>query len=239
MLYCFLSGGAERAVGVDIAPTQKPADLYRLLHDYLVTVGAFRWWRPFAEDRSDPDIRYSKEACWDYVDSKSLLDRIEYLSPVTADELPFREGDFDLVYSCSAMEHFDRPAAVLSEIRRVLSPGGLTIHEIDLRSHAGAPLRHLTWTQEEYDRMAQKYDATHGIDKIFQGEWTTLVYCNRLLADDWRHAFCEAGLEILQLDVISFLEPSSIDPAQLAPPFCDRPQNALAPLIVRVVARAN
>jgi SAM-dependent methyltransferase len=158
MLYCFLAGGAERAVGVDIAPTTKPAEFYRILNDYLACVGAFRWWRPFAADRSDPNIRYSKDSVWNYVDSQKILDRIEYHSPVTADDLPFSEGEFDLVYSCSAMEHFDRPQEVVRQIRRVLTPDGLTIHEIELRSHQGAPLRHLGWSREEYDRRTQKYD---------------------------------------------------------------------------------
>jgi SAM-dependent methyltransferase len=238
MLYCFLASGAQRAVGVDIAAAEKPAEFYQILHDYLACVAAIRWWRPFAADRSDPNIRYSKDSYWGYVDAQALLNRIEYFSPVGAHDLPFHENEFDLVYSCSAMEHFDRPREAMRQIRRVLAPGGLTIHEIDLRSHvAGGPLQHLRWSREEYDSMTQKYDPSHGIDKILQGEWTTMVYCNRLLAADWRRAFMEADLQTLQFEVISDLDPISVDPTQFAAPFSNQTQEELAPLIIRVVAR--
>lgn len=108
MLYCFLAAGAERAVGVDIAPLEKSAEFYRILHDYLACIAAFRWWRPFATDRSDPNIRYSEQWFWDHVDGQEISDRLEYFSPVDAHDLPFRDGEFDLVYTCSVMEHFER-----------------------------------------------------------------------------------------------------------------------------------
>jgi SAM-dependent methyltransferase len=38
--------------------------------------------------------------------------------------LPFRENSFDLVISLDAIEHSDDPGSALSEIRRVLKPGG-------------------------------------------------------------------------------------------------------------------
>jgi hypothetical protein len=87
--------------------------------------------------------------------------------------------------------------------------------------------------------LTQKYDPNHGINNILQGEWTTEVYCNRLLAADWRRAFTEADLEILQFAVISDLNPAAIDPTRFADPFCNRTQEELAPLIVRVVARSR
>ncbi len=87
--------------------------------------------------------------------------------------------------------------------------------------------------------MTQKYDPTHGIDKIIEGEWRSMVYCNRLLASDWRRAFTEADLEILQFEVISDFDPAAIDPTQLAAPFCNQTKEDLAPLIIRVVARPN
>lgn len=234
-LYCFLASGAERAVGVDIAPIEKHPEFYRILKDYLACVGAFRWWRPFAVDRSDPNVRYPNS--WEDVDAQALSDRVEYFAPVAAHDLPFREDEFDLIYSCAAMEHFDKPQETVRQIRRVLAPGGLTIHGIDLRSHAPEPLSHLRWSEEEYRRLTQKYDTGHGIDKLLQDEWTTQAYCNRFLAADWRRAFTEEGLEILQFGVISELDPTSINPTQFAAPFCNRTQEELAPLIVVVVAR--
>jgi SAM-dependent methyltransferase len=46
--------------------------------------------------------------------------------------LPFDDASFDHVFVCFVLEHLRDPAAVLSELRRVLSPGGsLTVIEGD------------------------------------------------------------------------------------------------------------
>jgi ubiquinone/menaquinone biosynthesis C-methylase UbiE len=42
-----------------------------------------------------------------------------------AESLPFRNGTFDLVVANDSMEHFARPEAALTELERVLRPGGL------------------------------------------------------------------------------------------------------------------
>jgi SAM-dependent methyltransferase len=40
-------------------------------------------------------------------------------------DLPFDEGQFDVVFSSSVLEHLVEPVKALSEMRRVLRPGGL------------------------------------------------------------------------------------------------------------------
>jgi SAM-dependent methyltransferase len=46
------------------------------------------------------------------------------LAEADAVALPFRAGAFDLVVSASALHHWPDLAAALSEMRRVLAPGG-------------------------------------------------------------------------------------------------------------------
>lgn len=43
------------------------------------------------------------------------------------DVLPFQDGSFDSVILDNVLEHLDRPAPLLGEIRRVLCPGGLLV----------------------------------------------------------------------------------------------------------------
>ena len=42
----------------------------------------------------------------------------------TLEHLPFRDGSFDIVTANVVMEHVEDPAAVLTEVHRVLRPGG-------------------------------------------------------------------------------------------------------------------
>jgi ubiquinone/menaquinone biosynthesis C-methylase UbiE len=46
-----------------------------------------------------------------------------------AQQLPFPDNTFDLVFHTMVAEHLSRPVEVLKEIRRVLRPGGLLIFE--------------------------------------------------------------------------------------------------------------
>ncbi len=49
---------------------------------------------------------------------------IEQLVLASADDLPFADGSFDLITANMVVEHIEHPQRVLSEICRVLSPGG-------------------------------------------------------------------------------------------------------------------
>lgn len=52
---------------------------------------------------------------------KSSLQRLD------AEVLPFPEATFDLVYSWGVIHHSETPESVISEIRRVLKPGGMFV----------------------------------------------------------------------------------------------------------------
>jgi len=46
------------------------------------------------------------------------------LQRIDAEQLPFSEATFDVVYSWGVIHHSDQPEAILKEIHRVLKPGG-------------------------------------------------------------------------------------------------------------------
>ena len=69
------------------------------------------------------------------------------------------------------------------------------------------------------------------------GEWKEEVFCNRVLAPEWKELFSGNGFKLLQFDVLSRLKPASIDQSIYAPPFRDKSRDELSPLIIRVVGQ--
>ncbi|MEK6276186.1 MAG: class I SAM-dependent methyltransferase [Actinomycetota bacterium] len=57
--------------------------------------------------------------------------------------LPFAEASFDVVLDFGTVYHVDRAAHALNEIARVLSPGGLFLHETRLAQLSAHPIRSL------------------------------------------------------------------------------------------------
>jgi SAM-dependent methyltransferase len=55
-----------------------------------------------------------------------------------AEKLPFADGEFDFVWIFDVLEHVEKPEVVLSEVARVLKPGG--------RFHIVLPLEGQPWT---------------------------------------------------------------------------------------------
>lgn len=237
VLYCFLGGGAEAAAGIDIQPIAKDqTEYYEILHGLTMAVAGWRWWRHSAAVERRPGVVYP--ATYDGREVRALLDRIDYRSPVAAHALPFPGASFDLVYSAAAMEHFDHIPGVVGEIRRVLGPGGLTVHEIDLSHHGSPdPIGFLRWDEAEWEARARRYGGGRGIDQILQGDWKDEVYCNRLRLSDYLACFRAEGFESLKVEVVRRLEPGAIDRSRLAAPFRDRSEEDLAALCVRIAAR--
>ena len=238
-LTCFLAAGASSAAGVDVEPLHGDrTEFYRELGRHLAVVGGFGWWRNFSTT-NETKHRLTYPATWDAVDVVELARRVDYRAPQPSHVLPFEGGAFDLVYSVAAMEHIERVPETLAEVRRVLAPGGLTIHEIDLRQHGPSDdlLRLLRWTPEDYAKRTQQYGGGKGIDSIIEGSWTGEVYCNRLRMSDWRDEFERSGLQVVALESLCDVDAASIDVSKLAQPFAAKPIDDLRAVMIRVVAR--
>ncbi|HRZ02598.1 MAG TPA: methyltransferase domain-containing protein [Burkholderiaceae bacterium] len=84
-------------------------------------------------------------------------DKLEYL--VTSSGLSGRKHDADLVYSRAVLEHVDDIAATFDDIAAALAPDGVSIHQVDLKSHGlhqVTPLDFLTWPASLWALMYSK-----------------------------------------------------------------------------------
>jgi SAM-dependent methyltransferase len=126
---------------------------------------------------------------------------ISYVAPYDAAKGPLEREAFDLIVSCSVLEHVpvaDAPG-ILASLAAMLKPGGVMVHAIHLEDHrdfAGAPLAFLAadtdWREADADRRG-----------------------NRLRRSDWmRMAQNLNGMEVVAADAqMSAAElPASLDP---------------------------
>ncbi len=58
--------------------------------------------------------------------AKGVLDKVETCN-FDKDPLPYADNSFDVVYSKSLLEHLHNPDFFLTEVRRILKPGGLCL----------------------------------------------------------------------------------------------------------------
>jgi SAM-dependent methyltransferase len=79
---------------------------------------------------------------------------------------------FDFVFSVACFEHFRDPATALSELWRVLRPGGRTAHQIDLRDHRhfDDPLRFLQFDDRTWAFMHPSSPS------MYQNRWRLSQY---------------------------------------------------------------
>jgi SAM-dependent methyltransferase len=234
-LFTFAASGA-RAAGVDVAPLQRPPDgFYEALRDYLFAVEGFAWWRPFAERQPG---RVDFPSVSSFPSASALLSSIDYRSGVSSEKLPFPAGRFDLVYSVAALEHVPEPEGTVAEIARVLAPGGLAIHEIDLKHHGSEdPLRFLEFSDEEWRRRATRYGGDVSLRTVLDGGFTGEIFCNRLRRADWERLFGRAGLAVERVEGVIVLDASAVKPERFAAPFRNLPVEELSVLTIRLVGR--
>jgi len=152
-----------------------------------------------------------------------LLDRVDYQFPVAIEEAGFPNNSFDFIYSHACYEHFSDPAAATHNIARMLKPGGVTSHVIDLRDHRNfsKPLEFLKLSERRW-RLASSYRS---------------MPTNRWRAPQLRSAFEDAGLVIERFEVTERAKLNEQIRSSLATPFREMPLDDLSVVGLLLVAR--
>lgn len=102
------------------------------------------------------------------------------------------EGNtYNFIFSHAALEHVRDPQQCIRELGRLLKPGGVTAHQIDLRDHRdfSKPLDFLKESPETWQKIVQemcKYDGA--------------LYMNRWRRSQWIKGFQEQGFEVLEAE---------------------------------------
>jgi SAM-dependent methyltransferase len=145
-----------------------------------------------------PEERRSAASCFKSVGdiASGFNDQIlEYC--VTRDGLSGAENSADLVISRAVLEHVNDLSGTFEDMRRALKPGGLALHQIDLKSHRlheSNPLDFLTWPDDLWKLMFSHKGAP-----------------NRLRPDAFRAAIAGAGLEVIEMRPTGHVPQGDID----------------------------
>ena len=78
---------------------------------------------------------------------------------VSADDLPFENGTFDLCFCILSLNFFSNVETVLQEVRRVLVPGGVFVCSVPVpeRNRLQSTIRGTLYSEAELEKMCQEH----------------------------------------------------------------------------------
>lgn len=158
---------------------------------------------------------------------------IEYCAPCDCARTTFGSHSFDIHFSYTVFEHIPGPTleAILAEANRLLKPGGVILHHIDLSDHF-----------EQVDRSITKVNFL----RFTESDWsryagTPWSYHNRLRRDDYRTIFEKSTQDIIYWDTA--VDQRSMECLRngfpLAAQYRGLPAEALSTVIVDVMSRPH
>lgn len=157
--------GARQVVSIDILDIPDYPDITDAKKDYEMFINCLL-------EKDEFRARYTKgfpgkelSSLFHESDERVCLnrDRITYYHQ-SADVIPAPDCFFDFVFSNSVMEHLANPPQIIKEIKRVLKPGAMSCHQIDLRDHRdfSKPFDHLYMGRAEWREQQQPHDFCSG-----------------------------------------------------------------------------
>jgi SAM-dependent methyltransferase len=120
----------------------------------------------------------------DSFDELYKLLNFEYVVDSSGSLAKFHAGSFQLVVSGGVLEHVNRAALprLVSEMRRILKPGGWAVHSIDTADHlehydrSVSPKLYLTFSEPTWRRFFD--NEVQAINRVQRGEWMKLFKSN-------------------------------------------------------------
>lgn len=152
--------------------------------------------------------------------------RLRYVS-YDGERFPFKDGEFDFVFSWSAFEHVSNVPAVLSEVRRVLKPNGRSfiqvfpwfhcLHGSHLSDYIPEPFFHLRRSREWVLGKLREYSDKHpqSAEFVLKHMWPEYCalngYSARRFFDDVR----SSGFSVLRAKLITYDQDVSSAPPEV------------------------
>ncbi len=129
----------------------------------------------------------------------------------SSEQTPAQDAEFDFVYSWSAFEHVLEPISVLTEIRRILRPGGHFFLQLwpFFRSPRGSHMwdwfddefHHLKSTQREVvDYLAESERHPRELTNYMSREFENL---NRITVEELQRSVLAAGFDVRRLELLT------------------------------------
>lgn len=129
-----------------------------------------------------------------YLDSRQISDnKINYVV-YNGRTVPLPDESFDLIWSHDVYEHLRFPKITVEETYRLLRPGGMVVHMIDLMDH-------FAFGKEDLNLAFNCLKYPEWLWELMT--WNRSNYVNRLRASEWIALHQSAGFKILINDTES------------------------------------
>ncbi len=224
-VFLFLMLGAERAYAIDLDPVQ---DIEKAVKSLATCAN---WFLLDSRRILDPDFMPPEEVIKNLRgfnlprltagDSTGLArDRMLYRNESVFD-LSLRDGEADLVFSVSFLEHLNHIEEVLESLRRITRVGGYGHHLIDFADHR-------IYTGDVASPFEFLKD--QGTDEIMYGS-------NRLRCRQFCELFEKYGFTVEAVEVARSADLSPEEHSLFVEPYRSMPREALSMVCARVLVR--
>lgn len=193
-ILCLLSG-ASKVYSIDEKPLQNGIDVTSI-YSYLTYMLCNNKTTFISLDQTSTisisELKQRMKRIFYHSSGKKFVNMDYYqFYPFSTDNLPFGNELFAVSHSNAVLEHIRNPEPAIDEIARVLIPGGVSLHCIDLRDHRdnSNPYSHLSCSESEWEKLSIN-------------ESSGYIRSNRWRGIEYKNAFEKAGFQILHYELI-------------------------------------